>query len=128
MSRLSSTTAAFPGPLGNGVPPPLHNGDRLSVEEFERRYEAMPEVKKAELINGVVYMGSPVTTEGHGMEHSALDGWLALYWFNTPGVQAANNSTLKVAGGPHRPQPDAFLRLLAECGGQARIDEKGYLI
>ena len=30
--------------------PRLHNGDHLDRAEFERRYNAMPEVKKAELI------------------------------------------------------------------------------
>ncbi len=41
-------------------PPPLEPGDRLTREEFERRYQAMPHLKKAELIEGVVYMPSPV--------------------------------------------------------------------
>jgi hypothetical protein len=40
--------------------PPLENGDRLSRAEFERRYNAMPHLKKAELIEGIVYMPSPV--------------------------------------------------------------------
>jgi hypothetical protein len=31
-------------------PPPLNAGDRLSRVEFERRYKAHPEIKKAELI------------------------------------------------------------------------------
>ena len=40
--------------------PRLHNGDTLDADEFMRRYEAMPDVKKAELIEGVVYiMSSP---------------------------------------------------------------------
>ena len=39
---------------------PLEHGDHLTREEFERRYEAMPHVRKAELIEGVVYMPSPV--------------------------------------------------------------------
>jgi hypothetical protein len=30
--------------------PPLENGDRLTCFEFERRYAAMPHLKKAELI------------------------------------------------------------------------------
>ena len=30
--------------------PPLESGDRLSRHEFERRYTAMPHIKKAELI------------------------------------------------------------------------------
>ena len=35
--------------------PPLESGDRLTRQEFERRYQAMPNTKKAELIgrNGV---------------------------------------------------------------------------
>jgi hypothetical protein len=36
--------------------PPLDNGDRLTRDEFERRYAAMPNLKKAELIEGVVYV------------------------------------------------------------------------
>jgi hypothetical protein len=40
--------------------PPLENGDRLTRAEFERRYDAMPNLKKAELIKGIVYLGSPV--------------------------------------------------------------------
>ena len=34
--------------------PPLEQGDHLSRDEFERRYFAMPDVNKAELIEGVV--------------------------------------------------------------------------
>ena len=45
--------------------PPLSNGDRLTSREFERRYRAMPELKKAELIEGVVYMASPLRFESH---------------------------------------------------------------
>lgn len=40
--------------------PPLENGDRLTRSDFEQRYDAMPHVKKAELIEGIVYMPSPV--------------------------------------------------------------------
>ena len=36
--------------------PLLENGDRLTREEFERRYHAMPNLKKAELIEGIVYV------------------------------------------------------------------------
>ncbi len=44
-------------PARSGVPL-LHPGDRLSRAEFERRYLAQPDIKKAELIEGVVYMPS----------------------------------------------------------------------
>ena len=62
-----------PPPSPDGVVPPLEPGDRLSRAEFERRYEAMPELKKAELIEGVVYMPSPVRLRRHGRPHAHLD-------------------------------------------------------
>jgi len=58
------------------VVPPLENGDRLSRTEFERRYTAMPQVKKAELIEGVVYMASPLRLKSHGEPHGFLATWL----------------------------------------------------
>ena len=33
--------------------PPLESGDHLTRHEFERRYQARPDIKKAELIEGV---------------------------------------------------------------------------
>ncbi|KYC43125.1 hypothetical protein WA1_13575 [Scytonema hofmannii PCC 7110] len=39
--------------------PSLESGARLTRPEFERRYSAMPDVKKAELIAGIVYVASP---------------------------------------------------------------------
>src|SRR4051812_20068008 len=74
--------------------PPLRNGDHLTRHEFERRYEAMPEIKKAELIEGVVFMPSPVSFEDHGEPHAHLVGWLAWYRTFTPGARVADNSTV----------------------------------
>jgi Uma2 family endonuclease len=105
--------------------PPLCAGDRLSAEEFERRYDAMPNLKKAELINGVVYMGSPVSQQEHGGPHFDLIGWLSLYRMSTPGVTGGDNSTIRLPL-RNRPQPDACLYVDASQGGQARIDS-GYL-
>ena len=56
--------------------PSLVNGDRLTRVEFERRYEAMPHIKKAELIEGTVYTPSPVRLSQHSQPHSFLIGWL----------------------------------------------------
>jgi len=109
----------------NGRPPVLHNGDRLTRAEFERRYAAMPNVKKAELIEGVVYMPSPVSSE-HSEPHFNLIGWLAHYAAGTPGVKGGDNGTLRLDMG-NEPQPDAYLRILESHGGQARLDEKGYV-
>ena len=62
-----------PGPPGAPeAPPPLESGDRLTRAEFERRYEAMPELKKAELIEGVVYVSSPVRFDRHSEQHGDI--------------------------------------------------------
>jgi hypothetical protein len=106
--------------------PPLQPGDRLTRPEFERRYDAMPEVKKAELIEGVVYMPSPVTVEEHGAPHFDLITWLGLYRATTPGVQGGDNSTLRLDW-DNDPQPDGFLRILPEYGGQSRTSPDGYV-
>src|SRR5215218_7340945 len=67
--------------------PPLENGDHLTREEFERRYQAMPGLRKAELIEGVVYMPSPVRHRRHGRPHNHLSTWLGTYEASTPGVE-----------------------------------------
>jgi hypothetical protein len=104
--------------------PRLHNGDRLTRAEFERRYDAMPELKKAELIEGVVFMPSPVS-EDHSEPHFDLIGWLAYYRAATPGVAGGDNGTLRLDL-DNEPQPDAYLRILASHGGQARVED-GYV-
>ena len=106
--------------------PPLENGAHLSACEFLRRFEAMPELKKAELIQGIVYMGSPVRTDRHGEPDNLIQTWLGTYAIATPGVKAAANSTVRL-GPDDVPQPDAFLRILPDNGGRTAIDDKGYL-
>src|SRR5258708_3739011 len=99
---------------------PLQPGDRLTVAEFERRYAAMPGTIKAELINGVVYMPSPVNHDDHGGPHLMLGTWLGTYMAMTPGVDGGDNSTLRLQVGESQPQPDAFLRILPSHGGPSR--------
>lgn len=106
--------------------PPLESGDRLTRAEFERRYEAMPDVKRAELINGVVYMGSPVRFRAHGKPHVLLLTWLGMYSALTPGVLCADNATVRLAV-DSEPQPDALLRLEPEAGGNSRISADDYV-
>jgi Uma2 family endonuclease len=108
-------------------PPPLQSGDRLSADEFERRYDAMPGLKKAELINGVVYMPSPVTLEDHGGPHFDLIGWLCLYRIFTSGVRGGDNATLRLPLA-NRPQPDACLIIQPAFGGRVQIDADGYIV
>jgi hypothetical protein len=107
--------------------PPLQNGDHLTREEFERRYDAMPHLKKAELIDGVVYMSSPVNHEKHGKPHFKFGGWIVFYVAGTPGVDGGDNSSLKLDL-INQPQPDTFLYVLPSAGGQVRIDAEGYIV
>lgn len=60
-------------PAQTAIVPPLENGDRLTRPEFERRYEAMLHLEKAELIEGVVYVGSPVRYTQHGKPSSDVE-------------------------------------------------------
>ena len=106
--------------------PPLENGDVLTRAEFERRYEAMSHLKKAELIEGVVYVPSPVRHSYHGHQHTHLISWLGYYEAHTPGVEASDNVTVRLDL-DNEPQPDALLFIDPACGGQARIDADGYI-
>jgi len=110
----------------NGAIPPLKNGDRLTRAEFERRYDAMPELKGAELIEGEVYMPSPVRYEKHSHPHTRLVAWLAIYEMDTPGVGAGDNGSIRLDL-DNEPQPDAFLIIRPELGGQARISDDDYI-
>lgn len=105
---------------------PLQNGDRLTRDEFERRYSAMPDVKKAELIEGVVYMPSPVNHEYHGGPHFDVIGWLGLYRIATPGVWGGDNSSLRLDL-DNEPQPDAFLMIAGGSPGGAQVASDGYV-
>src|SRR5690348_4097336 len=107
-------------PAAPDAVPPLRHGDRLTRAEFERRYDAMPDLKKAELIEGVVYMPSPVTHRRHGRPHFRLIAWLGAYEAQTPGVEGGDNSTARLDL-VNEPQPDALLLIDPARGGQVRI-------
>lgn len=100
--------------------PPLEDGQLLDRAEFHRRYEAMPHIKKAELIEGVVYMPSPVSLENHGEQHSYLAAWMVHYQGFTPGTRSGDNATV-LLDDDNEPQPDCLLMIRPECGGQARV-------
>lgn len=105
--------------------PPLEQGDHLTAEEFARRYDAMPHLKKAELIDGRVYMASPVNTEYHGEPHGDVITWLGTYKASTPGTQLADNATVRLDE-DNQPQPDGFLRIRPEYGGRT-VTVDGYV-
>jgi Uma2 family endonuclease len=106
--------------------PILESGDRLSRAEFERRYNAMLHLKKAELIEGVVYVASPVRIKQHGEPHGEIMTWLGIYKVATTGVMLGDNSTVRLDF-DNEPQPDALLRIDKAMGGQSRISEDDYI-
>lgn len=103
--------------------PPLGLGDKLTRKEFLRRWNAHPEIKRAELIGGIVYMPSPVKLE-HGNIESDVGLWLGTYSVATPGTDCGHNTTTFLL--EDTPQPDLHLRILPQFGGSS-WDEDGYL-
>jgi hypothetical protein len=108
------------------VIPPLQPGDRLTRAEFERRFDATPNLKKAELIEGVVYMPPPVSADDHGKPHFKLVTWLGTYESSAPGTEGGDNSSLRLDL-KNMPQPDVYLRIRETHGGQTRMDLEGYV-
>ncbi len=106
--------------------PPFQAGDRLSRAEFEQRYHLYPEIKKAELIEGVVYMPSPLRFEKHSSPHFNIVTWLGVYQANTPGVRGGDNATVRLDF-ENEVQPDALLRLEETLGGRSRLTADDYL-
>ena len=106
------------------APSTLVEGQRLDQPTFHALYEAMPPGTRAELIDGVVYMPSPLG-HAHGRAQVPVIMWLDYYAENTSGVEVLDNATT-VLGSKSEAQPDALLRVLPECGGRSR-DEEGYV-
>jgi Uma2 family endonuclease len=105
--------------------PPLVDGEHLDQSTFHERYEAMPPETRAELVGGVVYMPSPLSLD-HGEEDNDVGGWLFQYKLFTPGVNGANNATVKLDR-KGEPQPDCQLRIPRELGGRSYVDNEGYV-
>ncbi|NMF84414.1 Uma2 family endonuclease [Nodosilinea sp. P-1105] len=106
--------------------PPLESGDRLNRDEFERRYAAMPKLKKAELIEGVVYVAAALRFGSHAEPHSFLMTWLGLYFAATPGVRVGDNPTVRLDH-KNAPQPDGILRLEPSLGGRSHLSSDDYI-
>ena len=104
----------------------LRNGDLLTREEFERRYNKMPLVKKAELIEGVVYMGSPVSGH-HAQPHTEWSGYLLVYRRATLGTMLYDNGTVRLAR-KSEPQPDLTLFVLPSHGGRVKLTKAKFII
>ena len=106
--------------------PPLESGDRLNRYEFERCYNAMPHLRKAELIEGVVYVPAALRFRSHGQPHGNLIIWLGNYKVATPGIELGIEPTVRLDL-DNEPQPDAVLMIEEQAGGQARLSEDDYI-
>ncbi|WP_460194896.1 Uma2 family endonuclease [Thermosynechococcus sp. FA-CM-4201] len=104
----------------------LESGDRLTREEFEYRYGRSPHIKKAELINGVVFVASPIRVRNHAQPHSNILGWLFHYSIEFKGFMVCDNATVRLDT-QNEVQPDVLLRLEESAGGQSRISADDYI-
>ncbi|NJO77329.1 MAG: Uma2 family endonuclease [Cyanobacteria bacterium RM1_2_2] len=106
--------------------PPLEDGNRLTRAEVERRYHALPNVKKAELIEGIVHMASPPPFKPHAELHGDLMTWLGTYKIFTPGVRLGDNPTVRLDS-DNEPQPNAVLLIDPRAGGRSSFSNDGYV-
>jgi len=104
--------------------PPLESGDHLTREEFHRRYCERPDIRKAELVEGIVYVASPVSVN-HARPDNVINGWLLVYKARMPGVEALADVTV-YPDDENEVQPDALL-MRVDPPGSARIRDDGYV-
>jgi Uma2 family endonuclease len=123
MGRMAATSRSR---AGAGAEAELVTGDQMTREEFHRIYARTPEDFHAELIGGIVYVPSPLKRQ-HGSHHLLLGGLFLAYAARTPGVEAGDNTTV-LLGEDSEPQPDLYLRLLPESGGQSRTTDDDYIL
>lgn len=123
---MASVTETGIAKINPAAVPPLCAGDHFSAPEFERRYHAMPHLKKAELIEGVVFLPAPFRHEDHSGPHADWMCWMGTYRAFTPGTDCGDNATVRLDL-DNLPQPDGLLRILPEFGGNSRTLD-GYIV
>ncbi|BCL36794.1 Uma2 family endonuclease [Nostoc sp. MS1] len=107
--------------------PQLENGDKLTRYEFERRYNATPNIRKAELIEGIVYIApNAVRFRSHAEPHGWITGWVGTYVAATPCVSSGVKTTVRLDW-DNEFQPDIILLIDQAAGGQAIISEDDYI-
>lgn len=90
----------------------------MELQEFLERWMQAPELKFAELIDGVVYMPSPVSSP-----HGVFDNLAQVAFGNftlLSGICTAQTNATWLMGGS-APQPDLALFLKPEYGGKMKI-------
>lgn len=108
------------------IHPVLENGDRLARAEFNRRYRLRPDIRKAELVLGVVYVASPTRLAAHADPHSLVALWLRAYEATTPGVRVGIEGTVYLDD-DGEVQPDAFMFWLPPHASKARQTADDYV-
>lgn len=71
-------------------------------------------------------MPSPVRHGRHSHPHTRLVTWLGNFETDTPGVEAGDNGSIRLDL-DNEPQPDGYLIIRPEHGGQARISADDYI-
>lgn len=105
--------------------PLLDTGYHLTQAEFHRRYELMPAVKRAELIEGIVFMSSPLS-KAHSDANAQVLGWLVAYAAETPGVESGVGASV-ILDHDNEYQPDAHLLIAPKHGGQTSLSDGKYV-
>ncbi|MBI2761360.1 MAG: Uma2 family endonuclease [Chloroflexi bacterium] len=105
--------------------PMLESGDRLTQTDFHRRYEARPDIHKAELIAGVVYIGGRVPA-AHGTAHAHLGGWFGVYAAGHRDVEVSIRPSLIISD-DSEVQPDVVMFRTIGARTRMRHTPDGYL-
>jgi len=126
MGRILTPTSAkrTSKPASGKKQPLLWEGQRLDRETFHRLYSDSPELKRVQLIEGIVYMPSPMRFVQHAHPEVSFTTWLTYFASFTPGVNSGGQATLKIDG-KNEYQPDG---MLFYDKGQLIIDNDGYLV
>jgi len=98
----------------------LENGDCLAQPDFHRRYESRPDLRKCQLIEGIVFMASPVPDK-HGREHSDWHYWARQYADGKP-IDVRIDPTLMILDFDNEFQPDVLMRQTGERPDACRVD------
>lgn len=88
---------------------PFENGDVMDREEFHRLYSQCPDLEHVELIEGVVYMPSPIKVDGHALEQALMMDWLRAYARARKGEVQAHGPGTVLLDDRNEPEPDAML-------------------
>ena len=86
----------------------LENGAVMPRHEFHRLYAQRLELHRVELVEGVVYMPSPIKVEGHADAQALIMEWLATYTLSRPELRHTGPGTV-LLDDQNEPEPDAML-------------------